>query len=287
MKFHRIYIELTDICGLKCSFCNTQPTNSTMSLKQFEEIISQAKNYTQEIALHIMGDPLVLSNLASYLDILAQYNLKAFITTSGYYVANHTFESLLHPATKQINISINSYNKNSNTLSLDAYLEPIFGLIEYKLAHNIDQFINLRIWNLDESFSEREFNQRFFERVSKRFGVTLNSDEIYREKPKNIRIASKTLLHFDSYFEWPSLDNPIYGDGTCQGLSSHFGILSNGTVVPCCLDSQGVMNLGEMNKESLEKILYNSKTTSIIDGFREGRAVEELCQRCSYKSRFN
>ncbi|MBN2824998.1 MAG: radical SAM/SPASM domain-containing protein [Campylobacterales bacterium] len=284
MKFHRIYIEITDICGLSCTFCATKPTNTIMPLELFERITAQAAHFTHEIALHIMGDPLVLSNLKSYLDILERYNLRAFITTSGYYIANHSFETLMHPAIKQINISINSYNKNTNRISFEEYLEPIFGLIEYKLAHQIDTFINLRIWNLDEALSEKAFNQSFFDRVSKHFDVAL--ENIYQTKPKTIRIAFKTLLHFDSYFEWPSLDNPIYGDGRCEGLKSHCGILVDGSVVPCCLDAKGAVNLGNLTKESLEKILYNSKTQTIINGFRQGRAVEELCQKCSYKNRF-
>jgi len=288
VKFHRVYIEITNICGLKCSFCTTPATeNASMSLKVFENTIKQLPSYTKEVALHILGDPLVLSNLTSYLDILANYNLRAFITTSGYYIKNHTVKTLLHPSVKQINISINSYNKNDNIITFDEYLEPIFELIDSKLANNIEAFINLRIWNLDETMSETNFNKGFFSKVAKHFNITLDSKRIYQEKPKSIRIAYKTLLHFDSYFEWPSLDNPIYGDGTCQGLSSHFGILSNGKVVPCCLDSKGDMELGNITKEPLEKILYNSKSTSIINGFKANKALEELCQRCSYKNRFN
>jgi radical SAM protein with 4Fe4S-binding SPASM domain len=258
-----------------------------MGLEQFEAIIQQVTPYTQEIALHIMGDPLVLSNLKSYLDILQRYNLRAFLTTSGYYIAQHSNETLLHKAVKQINISINSYNKNNNTLTFDAYLKPIFELIEYKVLHQIDKFINLRIWNLDADLSEKQFNQAFFDKVSTHFDTALTSQLIYSKKPKTIRIASKTLIHFDHYFQWPSLDNPVYGDGTCQGLSSHFGILCDGRVVPCCLDAQGSVTLGDIYKESLDKILYNSKTTSIINGFKENKAVEALCQRCSYKNRFN
>jgi len=258
-----------------------------MGLEQFESIVAQLPSYTKEVALHIMGDPLVVSNLNRYLDILAKYRLRAFITTSGYYIAKHAHHTLMHPTIKQINISINSYNKNSNTMHLDEYLEPIFALIEYKLAHNIDAFINLRLWNLDEDLSERAFNERFFDSVSQRFDVVIESNAIYQNRPKTIRIAAKTLLHFDNYFEWPSLNNPIYGDGSCQGLYSHFGILANGSVVPCCLDAQGDMALGNALTEPIKKILESPKTTAIREGFREGKAIEELCQHCSYKERFN
>jgi len=94
-------------------------------------------------------------------------------------------------------------------------------------------------------------------------------------------------MHFDTYFEWPSLNNPVYGDGTCQGLQSHIGILADGRVVPCCLDGDGIMTLGNLHERSLDEILHDERTVRIVNGFKEGKAVEELCQKCSYKERFN
>ncbi len=287
MKFYKVFVELTNICGLKCSFCPTKELNNqTMHLELFEKTISQLPQFTKEVATHIMGDPLVLSNLSTYLDIIYKYNLKALITTSGYYISKHSLKTLTHPSIKQINISLNSFNKNDTTISLDNYLEPIFRLIEYKREYCRDKFINLRIWNLDEEMSEIEFNREVFAKISDRLNIVLDIDKIYQENPKSIRLEYKTLLHFDNYFEWPSLNNQIYGDGTCQGLQSHFGVLSNGDVVPCCLDGDGVMRLGNISDNLIKDILESKRSKSIIDGFRDNKAVEELCQKCSYKDRF-
>jgi len=287
VKFYKVFIEITNICGLKCSFCPTKELNNQiMDLITFEKIVSQLPIFTKEVALHIMGDPLVLSNLEKYLNIIYKYNLKALITTSGYFISNHKLKSLMHPSIKQINISLNSFNKNDISISLDEYLEPIFKLIEYKRDNKIDKFINLRIWNLDEGMSEIEFNREVFAKISNRLNIELDIDKIYQQNPKNIRLVYKTLLHFDKYFEWPSLNNQIYGDGSCQGLQSHFGILSNGVVVPCCLDGDGVMELGNINNSTIKDILESKKAQSIIDGFKNSKAVEELCRKCSYKDRF-
>ena len=95
------------------------------------------------------------------------------------------------------------------------------------------------------------------------------------------------LIHFDDYFEWPSLQNENYGDGKCQGLQSHIAILANGTVVPCCLDCDGIISLGDLHQTTLKDILSSKRVSSMIDGFKEGKATEELCQKCSYKERFN
>ncbi len=287
MKFHRIYIELTNICGLSCSFCPTKALPSqTMTTEFFESIIVQAKAYTQEVACHVVGDPLTLTNLDEYLDILNHYGMKALLTSSGYFLKKQSYQTLFHPAVKQINISLNSYNKNETSLTLEQYLDPVLKLCHEKIKQKNELFINLRIWNLDEALSEKSYNQKLFAVLSEYFDCRLDIDEIMKEKPKSIRLDRKVLLHFDNYFEWPALNNPHYGDGTCQGLDSHIAILASGKVVPCCLDCDGVMELGDLHRQTLSAIMKSERSQAIIEGFRESRAVEALCQHCSYKERF-
>ena len=283
MKFSRIYIELTNICGLSCSFCPERSTkNQIMELDIFDSIVSQASNYTKEIVCHVMGDPLVLSDLSKYLDTIHSYNMRAMITTSGFYISNHPSKTLLHPSIRQLNISLNSFNKNNTKLTLDEYLSPILALCEEKLSSYPEPFLNMRLWNMDDAQSENDFNSLVFEKLSKFFGVDVD----YTKNAKGLRLASKILLHFDDYFEWPSLSNPIYGNGYCGGLDSHIAILSDGRVVPCCLDYQAVIELGNLQTQSLDEILGSSRVKNIRDGFACQKATEELCQRCSYKSRF-
>lgn len=287
MKFYRVYVELTNICGLKCSFCPPQiiPTH-TMSLAFFEHVLDELRPYAKEIAYHMGGDPLALSNLGAYLDMTAQKHFKGVLTTSGYYLRKQDLNLLMHPALKQINISLNSYNKNSMSLSFEEYMEPIMKLCEYKHAHHKDLFINLRLWNMDEVQSEITFNEKLFSYLEKAFGTPLHVNTIYAEKPRSIRLAEKVILHFDTYFEWPSLSSEHRSDGMCLGLSSHFGILSNGVVVPCCLDKDGVMALGDLHVNSLNHILNEPKTKAIREGFTHHKAIMDLCQKCTYKHRF-
>ena len=288
MKFYRIYIELTNVCGLSCSFCPTKELPSKeMDLDFFESVIQQAKHYTKEIACHVVGDPLTQSNLHDYLDLIHKYGMKAMLTTSGYFLKKHSYDTLFHPCVKQINISLNSFNKNDTSLTFEQYMTPVLALCNAKLERNEDLFINLRVWNLDEMMSERDFNETLFSTLSETFNVRLSLDRIYEERPKSIRLASKILVHFDNYFEWPSLKNQNYGDGTCQGLQSHIAILASGKVVPCCLDCDGVIELGDLHESTLEEVVTSKRASSMLNGFKEGKAVEELCQKCSYKDRFN
>ncbi len=288
MKFYRIYIELTNVCGLSCSFCPTKslPTQE-MDLDFFESIVNQAKVYTKEIACHVVGDPLTLSNLDAYLDIIHKHGLKVMLTTSGYFLKKHSYDTLFHPCVKQINISLNSFNKNDTSITFEQYMKPVLALCEAKLEREEDIFINLRVWNLDEMMSERTFNETLFEKLSSAFGTKLDLKTIYEEKPKSLRLASKILVHFDNYFEWPSLNNRNYGHGTCQGIQSHVAILASGKVVPCCLDCDGIIELGDLHENTLDEILTAKRAVNMLEGFKEGKAVEELCQKCSYKDRFN
>ncbi|HEX5329111.1 radical SAM/SPASM domain-containing protein [Sulfuricurvum sp.] len=289
MKFSRAYVEITNICGLSCSFCPPKEYPSqTMSVDFFKQVLQELTPYTDEIALHVMGDPMVLSNLGEYLDSAHSAGLKVMITTSGFYLDESRREVLFHPALRQVNISLNSFNKNSVSRTFDAYMEPILRLCDEKLSRGNDFFINLRLWNLDEERSEKEFNERLFELLESHFSLEagLIVSQISGER-QSIRLASKILLHFDRYFEWPNLENTTLTHGYCHGLNKQIAILVDGRVVPCCLDSEGIMNLGNLSETNLGKILTSKRSMAITEGSSKGVCVEELCQKCRYKDRFN
>ncbi len=258
-----------------------------MSLEMFDTILGQVTNYTDEIACHVMGDPFTLSNLDQYLDLIDKHKLKALLTTSGYFCKKQPSSTLFHRAVKQINISLNSYNKNDTSLTLPQYITPILQLCKEKENSSPEIFINLRVWNIDEEMSEQAFNTELFAILSREFDVVLDIDKIYAEKPKSIRLGHKIILHFDNYFQWPSLSDTVSSNGTCQGLSSHIAILSSGVVVPCCLDHAGVINLGNLSDRSLDEILSSKRVRHIKSEFAQFRAAEELCRKCTYKNRFN
>lgn len=253
----------------------------------FRRVLQQLKPYTGEIALHVMGDPMVVSNLKEYLDEAHAQGFSVMITTSGFYLTPDRREALFHPSVRQVNVSLNSFDKNSSSRSLDEYLNPIIELCDEKVSRKGDSFINLRLWNLDDAHSASEFNDKLFLRLEKHFelpeGFIVSESTGERQ---SIRLAPKVLLHFDRYFEWPSLHNPVSGDGYCHGLIGQIGVLADGRVVPCCLDGEGIIDLGNLHETNLDKILTSERAVAIREGFMHGCAVEELCQRCSYKQRF-
>ncbi|OCL95546.1 radical SAM/SPASM domain-containing protein [Aliarcobacter thereius] len=287
-KFRKVHIELTNICNLKCTFCPPKlHPNKVMDLELFDRLNFELKEFTNELAYHIVGDPLVLGNLNEYLDISKKHNLKVNITTTANNISNRHYETLLNSTIKQINFSLNSYNANSHKKSFQEYLEPILNFVKYAQEKNHEYFINFRIWNLDEEKSAKEFNKKVFDSLNIFFELDLNIDEIYENRPKNIRVARKIFINFDEYFVWPSLKNEVVSkSGFCHGLSSHFGILSNASVVPCCLDLDASINLGNIENNSIKEILNSNRAKDMINGFKKNILVEELCQKCEYRTRF-
>ena len=282
-KFHKVYIELTNICGLECSFCPTKTTKThTMNLDFYEKILIQLKPYTKDIAFHVFGDPLTLSNLEKYLDLSLKHNFKVHITTTGYYLKKFDLNLFLHKAIKQINFSLNSYNKNEMGFEFDEYLNPMFQLCDLKIKNKIHSFINFRLWNLDDKNSESKFNADVFNSLSKKFNIDLSNIDYTQSK----RLDNQILIDFDKYFKWPNLDDEHSSNGYCHGLSSQIAILANGTVVPCCLDSFGIIDLGNLHEKKLDDVLFSEKSLNIVNGFKQNIAVEELCQKCTFKNRF-
>jgi radical SAM protein with 4Fe4S-binding SPASM domain len=258
-----------------------------MSLSFFESILVQLQEYTHDIALHVMGDPMVLSNLSDYLDVAHALGFSVMITTSGFYLDEPRRRMLFHSCIKQVNVSLNSFNKNSVSRSFDTYMDNVLALCDEKLYQTREFFINLRLWNLDEVGSDEAFNEKLFVLLEKHFtlGKGFIGTHISGGR-QSLRLASKILLHFDRYFQWPSLNNSISGDGYCHGLSKQIAVLADGRVVPCCLDGEGVIELGNLHVTNLGKILTSERACAMLNGFKNGHAVEELCQKCSYKERF-
>ncbi len=258
-----------------------------MNLEFFDRLNEQVKEFTDELAYHIVGDPLVLGNLEEYLNISLKHNLKVNITTTANNISQKHYKALLNASIKQINFSLNSYNANSHKKSFDEYLEPILEFVKFAQEQKHEYFINFRIWNLDEEKSAKEFNAKVFESLNGFFCSNLDIENIYKDKPKNIRVARKIFINFDEYFVWPSLKNDFVSKtGFCYGLNSHFGILANGTVVPCCLDLDASINLGNVHNNTLKEILASKRAKDMISGFKNNVLVEELCQKCEYRTRF-
>ncbi|MBO9666509.1 MAG: radical SAM protein [Bdellovibrio sp.] len=281
-------IEISNICNLQCSFCPpVEREKKMMSLEVFESVIAQVAPLTDQVTLHLMGDPLVHPKLAEFLDICTNHKVPVFLVTNGVLMNQAKEDLLLRPILRQVNFSLHSFHDNYGDKDPTIYLSKIFKYTRRAMEERPDLYINYRLWNLDAPLGTGQHNRSMLDRVCSEFNFTFNQ-EIDVRRNKSVRIQNRLHLHFDTEFTWPSVDLPILGTrGTCYGLSSHFGVLADGTVVPCCLDKEGKIPLGNVKDESIVSILGSDRSVKILKGFKDGKLIENLCQRCQYITRFN
>jgi len=291
-RFHKVHIEISNICNLQCSFCPPViRDNKIMNLEMFRDVVKQVAPLTELLCFHLMGDPLVHPELAQMIEICDEYDVNIFLVSNGVLMKAERFDMLLHPRFYQINFSLHSFFDNYPDKDPSHYLERIFDFTKRALVERPSLYLNYRLWNLHDPLSSHPANARgsnveMLERLCQHFDFTMPSDFDVRNK-KSINIRDRLYLHFDTEFVWPSLDLPVLGNsGTCYGLSSHFGVLADGTVVPCCLDKEAEITLGNVADAPILDILESDRAKAMLQGFKQKKLLEGLCQRCQYIERF-
>ena len=287
-RFDKVNIEISNICNLQCSFCpEVIRSKKTMTLELFEKAIRQAAPLVNQAAFHLMGEPLVHGKLGAMLDLCQQHSLPVFLVTNGTLLTEEKAALLLHPALRQVNFSLHSFHDNFPGKDPTEYLDRIFRYAVRALQERPDLYLNFRLWNLKAPDASRSSNQDFLSRIESFFEVKI-PDALDVRKQKSRKLKERLYLHFDTEFTWPDPALPFLGEsGTCYGLRSHFGILADGTVVPCCLDKEGRIPLGSLEDSDLETILSSEKARTILNGFLNRKLVDPLCQRCPYVRRFS
>lgn len=286
-RFSKINIEISNLCNLQCSFCPEviRPSRQ-MDLALFEKIIKEVGPLTDQVCLHLMGEPLLHPRFEQFIKICETYQVPVFLVSNGVLLKEKNYQTLLNPTIRQVNFSMHSFADNFKDKDPTAYVENIFNWTELAFAQRPDLYINYRLWNLQNPMSQKNENQIMMKMIEQKFQKTFNQ-RIDIRSYKSVHIINRLYLHYDTEFIWPDVQLPHLGDkGTCYGLKSHFGILADGTVVPCCLDKEGVIPLGNVENSPILDILNSERSLKILNGFKNNKLEERLCQSCNYIERF-
>ena len=259
----KVYIEITNNCNLDCSFCiKNERTHKFMSIEEFKIVLDKIKPYTKYIYLHVMGEALLHPKINKLID-LASKDFNINITTNGYLIDRIKTKNI-----RQINISIHSFDKKYN-INTEEYLNNIFSVVD-KLDNT---YISYRFWVNNKNSKE------LLDIINKHYNTNFKLKELKRDNKINNHIFINTY----NEFIWPDLNNDYYNEtGKCYALRDHIGILVSGEVVPCCLDSKGIINLGNIFKDNLEDILNSTRAKKMLDGFKNNKKIEELCKKCNF-----
>ena len=288
-RFQKIYIEIINRCNLSCSFCPTSDRPARMmSVDEFAKIAAQVTPFTDYICLHVKGEPLMHPWLGDILAIAHQNGLNVNLTTNAVLLPEKHQLLLGETAPRQISLSLHSFDANTmHTRDFRSYLENAIDFAR-TFTMTTPGYISFRLWNLDGTAKadQRLRNQFILEALEQAYHLAQPIDA-YVGKVHGNTIAPHTYVNFDQLFEWPDEHASDYGfNGTCHGLRHQLAILADGQVVPCCLDHNGHLALGNIFKESLDTILCKEKSLRIIEDFRSHHIHENLCRRCGYRTRF-
>lgn len=290
-NFKRIYIEITNICNLSCSFCpKTKRKLEFLSVNNFNKILEEIKPYTDYIYFHLMGEPLLNPNLEKFLEIAYEKGFKVNITTNGTLLKKTREILLKSKSLRQINISLHSFEANDNNITFNEYFNEITSFVN-EANEKTNIICALRLWNL-ESYNERvsspenNLNKSIIDILKEAFNYKEDLKENL-DKNKRVKIRKNLYLNGEEKFQWPDINLDIISErGFCHGLRDHIGILVDGTVVPCCLDSEGNIPLGNIYDKTLEEILSSEKAINLYNGFSQRKRIEDLCKKCGYSERF-
>lgn len=278
MKFKRIYIEITNVCNKNCAFCaKTSRAPKTMSVAEFSVVVEKIKEHTNQVYFHVMGEPLANPHVGSFLDICEKQGLWVNLNTNGTLLKDKLNVLIDKKALRKVVISLHSFNANENQeQNTDEYLSDVIYCAK-KLSKTA--YVELRLWALDENKNIDHNNGKIIERLCREFEF---KEEIKPMEKTQYTLCDNLFLDLGNLFVWPQQSNKEFSEGFCYALRTQIAILAEGTVVPCCLDSNGEMALGNIFNSSLEEIVNSKRAKNIYNAFTNHKKVEALCKKCNY-----
>ncbi len=274
--FKKAYFEITNVCNAACAFCpgnNRQPHFVTDD--EFDIVINKLKGRVEYLYFHLMGEPLLHPSVCDFALRAKSEGFKVMITTNGIMSREVGIPLVYTGAINKISVSLHSHEANTLGISLKSYLDGCFDLAAAAVLNNT--VCALRLWNMGTESCQ---NGAVLDAIRARFGSK------WTEIRSGFRITEYLFLEYGDRFQWPDESDNKFDVTFCHALRNQIGILSDGTVVPCCLDAEGRISLGNIYENTLDSILSSERAKALYDGFSAHRAVERLCQSCGYANRF-
>lgn len=279
--FKRIYVEITNVCNQTCPFCpKTARAPQFLPLANFQILLERLQGHGEHLYFHVLGEPLLHPELAEFLTMAHAGGFFVNLVTNGVKIEEVGPVLLNAASLRQVNFSLHSLS-HLGLAETKGRLAKILNFIDQ--ADTTRLYCSLRLWT-----GGIEANRPVLEALSQHFALDFDLEEaVVASGGRGFSLKDRIFLNPAEEFAWPSLDAPLRpGLAFCQGLKQQIAILVDGSVVPCCLDGEGVICLGNIYKQTLAEIWQSPRTQAILRGFAKGQAVEELCQRCEYRTRF-
>lgn len=264
----RCYLEITNICNLNCVFCpKTKRQRRSLSVDEFELLTDKLRGEVRFLYFHLMGEPMLHESLGFFISRAREKGFIPVLTTNGT-LLKRGLSALPH----KIQISLHSHEGNG----FDTPEQYIDNVMHFALdAAKRGTIVVLRLWNQGGFDSN---NQHLLDLIAQHI------PQPWTERYDGFRLCEGVYLEYDQMFEWPETTHSLCATDEvfCYALRNQIGVLADGTVVPCCLDHEGDIPLGNLFTQSLNEILSSPTARSLYEGFSSHKATQDLCTRCEY-----
>lgn len=311
---NNIFIEITNHCNFNCTFCPNsimkRPRGYMESALFYRLIDEVAENRLAEyISFHLMGEPLLHPKGCDFIAYCKEKGLKTYLVSNVGLLDDANIERILQNA-DYLEVSLQSFDdesfasRNAKRFTYEGYIGLIkkiiearfFGLSDTSIIVTLIESSRNKIRNFrtgdrfvdsNETLSDlfdRHWNE-FFTAISSNYNVPfdrpdkLNFKRFEHEflpgvtfKTRCVTTWGNVMCRTDDYI-------PAYR-AKCNGLITQLGVLWNGDVVPCCLDYDGNITLGNVSRSSLADVMESDNYVAMRDGFRVGRLRHAHCKRC-------
>ena len=271
----KVYVEITNVCNLSCAFCpGTRRAPAFMTPEDFRVVAAKTRPYTEYIYLHLLGEPLLHPRLGEILAVCRALGYKTVVVTNGTLISDAAQTLLGCGCLYKICWSLHAYEANTGLGAPEDYLAPILRFAEISAEAGV---INVfKLWN---GGGQNDLNQTILASLTAYFGAALSPVR------GGYTLGKRLFIDLADRFGWPGPDAPQTPPRFCMALRDQLGVLCDGTAVPCCLDAEGVLKLGNLLTDSVEDVLGRPLAQTIKNGFSAGRAETELCRRCDFAKR--
>lgn len=260
-----VELELTNRCNLKCIMCPngigkmTRPLQD-MDMMLLSKITDQLKGHTKDSYLHQMGEPLLYPKLFEAIDMVSMAGMRPSISTNAMLLDTVMTERVLSSSLDEI------------FLCLDSLYEPVYNKIRrggdfVRVMGNIGHFLNRRKHydtplNVIVQLIQMEENK----------GEWIKFESFFKQE--GVAVLVKEYSTFAGQVK--KGETPETRRFKCNKVNTHMTIQSNGDVVPCCRDFNGISVMGNVNHQLVAEIWNSDKYNEFRKNFRDS----ELCKEC-------
>ncbi len=287
-KLDFIYLEITNVCNLSCPFCpQGKKEKGFLTKENFGAVLKKISGKAETLYFHVKGEPLLHPDLGTFLEMAGTAGFNVFLTTNGTLLQKRIGALTGRGSLKKVNISLQSLESLGEELRHASLLETLSGvreLLKLRAVCGTAPQVQLRLWNP----MDFQYPEWFFGSLRDFYGTSKNTILDCIERQEGIILGEAVSLVPAHRFEWPDIKKAhAHSDGFCRALRHQAAILLDGTVVPCCLDAEGDISLGNIYRQPFDEILGGQRAAAMYQGFSRRKLVEDLCRTCGFARRFS